>query len=615
MADPTIYDYWQVITRRKGTFLMVLVATVVSAAVFTYLAPEVYRSEAVITFRPPSSYAKIPGSDFEESDPRMAVQVVQTEIRLINSLEIARRTAEKLGLLSDPGNSAGAAKVSAHVRSLYKAEKLPDSNLIGISATGPDPESASVTAEAVIAAYREYNLEQKSKQAKKKVEDIAARRDEVEESLRTLERQKQDFVKRNPSAGLGAGLAAQLSELEIRRKQLLEKYTPNHPDVLGLDQRMDMLRGRLYDIPSQDAGLVRISRDLRMQEELYTTLNKQYEEAKLGLSSVVSFVGVVDPPAASDFPISPNISLNLVASAIVGFFLALAAVFGLENMDISVSTIEEIEQVLQLPVLGVIPGIPTRRRMDFWLTEVLRRERVSVHSFRSMLLSDRHSSLSAMEFYYTLRSNILKAIKHRRGASLVFCSSGKAEGKTLTAVNFALACVHSGMRTLLVDADIRRPWMHTVLGIRRSPGLSDILEGKADWREVVHDSSALAPGASFADLHRFPGIENLSALSCGGPHGDVTDLMDSADWAKINDELREEFDMVVFDAPPVLSFVDSLAVGRHCDGVVLVYMAGKIGRSALKRAKDLILAADANVLGVVLNSVRRTEMYSYYDYY
>lgn len=615
MADPTIYDYWRIITKRRGIFLLIFLATVISAAVFTFLEPEVYRSEAVITFRPPASYAKIPGSDFDEADPRMAVQAVQTEIRLINSLEIARRTAEKLGLLTDPGNSAESAKVSAHIRTRYKADKLPDSNLIGISATGPDPGSASVTVEAVIDAYQEYNLEQKSKQAKKKVEDIAVRRGEVEESLRSLERQRQDFVKRNPSAGLGAGLAGQLADLEIRRKQLLEKYTPNHPDVLGLDQRMKMLQEKLYDIPSQETGLVRISRDLRMQEELYTTLNKQYEEAKLGLSSVVSFVGVVDPPAAGDSPISPRISLNLAASAIIGFFLALAGVFALENMDISISTIEEIEQVLQLPVLGVIPGIPARRRIDNWLTEILRRERVSVHAFRSMLLSDRNSSAAAMEFYYTLRSNILKGVRHRRGASIVFCSSGKAEGKTLTAINFSLACVHSGMRTLLVDLDIRRPWMHSVMGISRSPGLSDILEGKADWREAVHGSSALAAGSAFADLQRFPGIENLSALSCGGPHGDVTDLMDSADWQGIIEEFRDEFDMVIFDAPPVLSFVDSLAVGRHCDGVVLVYMAGKVGRSALKRAKEQILAAGANVLGVVLNSVRRTDMYSYYDYY
>ena len=613
MLEPTIYDYWRIIAKRKRMFVLIFLVTVSSTAIYTRFQPEVYRSEATITFKPPAAYSKIPGSEMDELDPRSAVQ---TEVRVINSLEIAGRAAVKTGFLPGLAGAGAKDRISARMRDSYKAERLQDSNLISLSATGPDPASACAAANAVIESYKEYNLEQKSKQAKKRLEDIASRRGEVEDSLRSLERQKQNFIKRNPGSGMGVTLANQLSDLEFKRNHLLEKYTPNHPDVFGIDQRIEAAQEKLDKIPSQEIELVRISREVRMQEELYTTLNKQYEEAKLGLSSVISFVGVVDPPVAGDSPISPKAGLNLAISGLLGIFLSMAVVFILENLDISIGTIEDIEEIVKLPVLGVIPGIASKRRLDNWLADLLRRERMSLHNFRGMLLSNKHAAGLALEFYCTLRSNILARLKNRRGASLVFCSAGKAEGKTLTAINFSLACVSSGMKALIIDADIRRPWMHTVLGMNRSPGLSDILAGKVGWRDAVLEGAAIASGGkTFTELHKFPGMENLSALGCGSPCVDVTDLMDSADWPSLMAELREEFDIVIIDAPPVLAFLDSLIVAKHSDGVVLVYKAGKMGRSALKRAKEQIIAANANVIGVVLNSVHRTDMYSYYDYY
>lgn len=613
MTEPTIHDYWRIVLKWKGTFSLMFFAVMASTAVYTLLQPAVYSSEAIITFKPPAAYSKIPGSVADERDPRIAVQ---TEIRVMNSLEIAERAARVLGQITDSAAGADKMKTSARMRASYKAERLTDSNLINISATGPDPVSACAAVNAVIGSYREYDLEQKSKQAKKTLADIASRKGEVEESLRSLERQKQSFIERNPNSGLGLTLANQLADLEMRKKQLLEKYTPNHPELLTLQRRIESVEGKLEGIPSQETGLIRISRELRMQEDLYTTLNKQYEEAKLGLSSVISFVGVIDPAVAGETPISPNIRLNLALGGVLGLMVSLLVVFVFENMDISISNIEDIEAILKLPVIGVIPSIASERYVDNWLAFLLRRERATVFSFRSMLLSNKRTSGLATEFYYSLRSNILAHLRRQCGAVVVFSSSGKAEGKTLTALNLALACVRSGMKTLVVDADIRRPWIHHVLGVDRSPGLSEVLAGKMDWREAARDSAGLSVSERvFPELHKFPGIENLHALSCGSPHGDVTALIDSADWSALMEEWRGEFDIVIVDAPPVLAFMDSAVISSHADGVVFVYKSGKMGRDALKRAKEQVLSANARIIGVVLNSVRPSGMGSYYDYY
>lgn len=613
-SELTLYDYWRIINRRKWVALLVFAATLASTSFYTRLQPVIYQSQAIIKFQPPASYSKIPGSDLTEFDPWNAVS---TEIRVITSMEIADRAARKLGWLEENASPARNAGVVNSVMASCKAERLQDSNLITITGSNSDPLKASDLVNAVIDAYGDYDLEQKSKQGRKTLEDIAARKAEVEENLRALERSKQNFMEKNPNTGLGSALANQLADLEIRKKGLLDKYTPNHPDVIQLNQRIRVLESRLGEIPAREVDLARISRELRLQEELYTTLNKQYEEAKLGLSSVVSFVSVVNPAVASTAPVSPNKRLNLLVGGILGFFLAVVLVFLLENLDVSISTIEDIESFLKLPVLGIIPHIASEQHMDNWLTQLFRKERYTVEGFRSALLINRRYSSGVIEAYHTLRTNIMSQLGTRDSVSLVFSSAGPAEGKTLTAVNFALASAHAGLKTLLIDADMRRPTIHQIFGSKREPGLSDILAGKADWHETALESEDfMLGGLDFDSLMRFQGIENLKIINAGTMPGNVVDIVDSAKWAELMENLKSEFDLIIFDAPPVLLFVDSILLAKHMDGVILVYKAGKIARSALRRAKEQVTGGGAaRMIGVVLNGVRAAEMGPQYGYY
>lgn len=606
-AELTLYDYWRIINRRKWVALLIFAATIFSTMFYTRLQPTVYRSQALIKIKPPASYAKMPGADMMDFDPWSAVA---TELKVITSSEISERAAVRLGMPS------GAAS-SAEVAGSYKVERLQESNLIALYSFSSDPVRAADIASAVIEAYRDFDLEQKSLQSRKTLEDISSRKNEVEDNLRALERQKQSFVERNPKTGMGSALANQLADLEIRKKQLLEKYTPNHPEVLSLDQRIEVVESKLGEIPAQEVALARISRELRMQEELYTTLNKQHEEAKLGVSSMVSFVSVVNRPMPENAPISPNRPLNMLAGSVLGIFLAVVVVFLLENLDVSISTIEDIENFLKLPVLGIIPHILSEKHMDNWLTQVFKKERYTVDAFRSVLVVNRRYATGVIESYHTLRTNIMSNLNTKESVSLVFSSAGAAEGKTLTAVNFALASAHSGLKTLLVDADLRRPAINQIFGTRKDPGLSDVLAGRADWRDAALESADfIMGGLDYDQLMRFPGIENLKMLNCGTQPDNVIDILDSANWRELMDDFKSEFDLIIFDTPPVLLFADSLMIAKHAsDGVVLVYKAGKIARGALRRAKEQIGGVNARMIGVVLNGVRASEMGPQYGYY
>jgi capsular exopolysaccharide synthesis family protein len=607
-----LYDYWRILNKRKWPFIGVFVVTIFAVMFYTSITPKIYSSSAVIKIQPPRVYTQMPGSDIMDVDPWGSVN---TELRVITSLEIAKKVVLKLNLVKS-NNESDINSKALEIQSKYKAERVPDTNLISITAYAENPYLAYDIVNAVIDAYKEYDLEQKSAQAKKTFNDIFQRKIEVEDKLKLLEKQKRDFIQKNPVSGMATIISDQITDLEMKRKELLEKYTPNHPDVIAIDKKIETLQSRLKQMPYQELELLRIDREIKLQEELYTTINKQYEEAKLGLSSIVSFVNVINSPILNLQPILPNKRLNLTIGILMGLFLGIVLVFILENIDISITTIEEIESFINAPVLGIIPYISSKKVVDNWFGDIFKKERFSIEGFRSALIFNRGTSTNIIESYHTLRANIISNIGEKGPVSVMITSSGAAEGKTLTALNLAFASANSGLRTLFIELDLRRPVIHEIFSIPKTPGLTDLIVKKADIENVIRSITDFVGGSiSYDYLLKFPGIDNLKIITSGSTPYNVVDILDNADWVNIIDNLKSYFDFIIFDGTPVLLFVDSVIVGKRVDGVVIVYKAGKIARNALKRAKEQITGVGAKMLGIVLNGVKTSELGPKYSYY
>ncbi len=609
----SLYDYWRILNKRKWAFLLVFLFSVAGTYFYTRTSPFVYSSSAVIKIQPPRIYSQLPGGDVIDYDPWGAVN---TEIKVITSLEIAKKAAFKLNLVKNINDEIEINKIVSQIASSYKADRVPDTNLISITAYASNPYKAYDIVNAVIDAYKEYDLEQKSSQARKTFNDILQRKIDIEDKLKSLEKQKKDFIQKNPVSGMAGIISDQITELELRRKELLEKYTSNHPEVVAIDNKLEILKKRLNDMPSQELELLRINREIKLQEELYTTITKQFEEAKLALSSIVSFVTVVNPPVLNMTPVLPNKRLNMAIGVLLGLFLGIVVVFILENLDITISTIEEIETFLNLPVVGIIPHLSPSKISDNWLTNIFKKERFSIEGFRSVLIFDRKIPTSVIESYHTLRANIVSAVDDKRSLTIMITSSGAAEGKTLTALNLALASASSGLKTLFIEADLRRPVIHQIFSIPKYPGFTDFITGKNSLNEVERNMSDFFGGGFSPDsLIKFPGIENLSIITSGTTPYNTVDILDNANWNDIIDELKSNYDFIIFDGPPVLLFVDSIVIGKRLDGIVLVYKAGKIAKLAVKRAKEQLSSVGSKIIGVVLNGVKATDLGPRYNYY
>jgi capsular exopolysaccharide synthesis family protein len=199
-----------------------------------------------------------------------------------------------------------------------------------------------------------------------------------------------------------------------------------------------------------------------------------------------------------------------------------------------------------------------------------------------------------------IRTNVLFMSPDKPPRTLLITSAGPQEGKTTTAVNLGITLAQSGLRVLLVDTDLRRPRLHKALGIpASSEGLSKVIVGECEVMSQVRDT----------------GVPNLYMLPCGALPPNPAELLHAERCRNVIEELKKNFDRVIFDSPPVGAVTDATILSRLCDGTILVAKGGKTSKEALARARRLLSVSASNVLGCILNNLDLSKPGSYGYYY
>jgi len=203
------------------------------------------------------------------------------------------------------------------------------------------------------------------------------------------------------------------------------------------------------------------------------------------------------------------------------------------------------------------------------------------------------------EAYRTLRTNISFSAVDEDLRVIMVTSSGPGEGKSTTVANLAATYAQSDKRTVLIELDLRKPTVHKTFKLSNRLGISHVLTKQASLDEVIQDTN----------------IPNLSAITAGMIPPNPSELVGSKTLGAILEQLKEQFDQIIIDTPPVLALTDAQLISTHCDGVVLVAEAGKVKRSALLDAKERLQIVKARIVGVVLNNAKRKAKDDYYYYY
>jgi capsular exopolysaccharide synthesis family protein len=318
--------------------------------------------------------------------------------------------------------------------------------------------------------------------------------------------------------------------------------------------------------------------------------------ASQGSDNNISVSEIAIPP---DQPVSPRRTMTVAAALFISTLFGMGLALFLEYIDDTIRTTEEIESYLGLPALAAIPTMDSAPRRRLLLVGGADTEPDEKANSELLINSDSRSSLA--EAYRQLRTSILLSTAGHAPKSLLITSSLPSEGKTTTATNTAISLAQTGAKVLLIDADMRRPRLHSVFNLENGSGLSTLLSNE------LTDASA-------QNAIKFDTSTKLSLLTSGPIPPNPAELIGSDQMAELLKIYQRNFTHVVVDSPPIASFTDGVLIASMVDGVILVVHAGKSSRQVVRRSRQILTDIGARIFGVVLNNINLRSQDNYYYY-
>lgn len=399
----------------------------------------------------------------------------------------------------------------------------------------------------------------------------------------------------------------ELVDTELRKSELDQSLGPKHPDVVGLDNRIQSLRAALaaeargvtrsveaaYEAASRQEAVLAASvssaqaemaslrdkspeyqtlkRDADTSNEIAQALARRGKEASVESAITDRTVRIVEPADVPQAPVFPDRTANLQMALLVGLATGVLLVAAKERLDTTVKTPDDIRDALRVPFLGFVPDLST-------LSEVV---------MKSNLSAIRSPTSPLSEAYRVIRTNVMASANSMNARVLLVTSIHPGEGKSTTALNLAAAIAQTGATAILVDSDLRRPTVHSNLSLPRGPGMRDVLTRNGSFRDIVRQGP----------------IPGLSALTSGAPPDNPAELMGCEEMRGLLKDLSETYDWVIVDAPPVGGMADALIIGGVVDGIVLVVEGDRTTRAVATDGVAQLTSVGGRLLGAIINRV------------
>jgi len=412
-------------------------------------------------------------------------------------------------------------------------------------------------------------------------------------------------------------LTQQILKAEQQNMELSQKYGAKHPtmvraveDLKGLKSRREQEIKRVidsikneYEMARSNEGSIRgllsatnsealnvndklieykvLSREADTNRQLYDALIKRIKEQSITEQVRSANVLIVENAEKPSSPVSPKTARNLFLGIILGLLGGIGMVFFAEYLDQTIKSPEDAEAKLGVSVLGMIPLLKTPEHP---IEQIVQKEPISAFT----------------ENYKAIRTALLLSAADHPPQKLLVTSAQPEEGKTVTAVNLATAIAQSDYSVLLVDADLRKPRLYKALGLPNSKGLSTYLAGASDMNIIQAGP-----------------LPNLSVITSGPIPPNPSELLSSNRLNEMLSALSEKYDIIIFDAPPLLSVADGLILSKLLDGTLVIARAGKTSYDDVRKSLKSLSDLNARVLGVVINALdaKKNDYYYRYHYY
>lgn len=454
--------------------------------------------------------------------------------------------------------------------------------------------------------YMAQNSARRTEEADKSLAFLNQRLPEVKQQLEQAEARYNQFRNQHGTVDIGeegkislqrsAAARTRKIDLEQKRSELLARYTPAHPAVMTIDEQLKEVNvelreagSQLKQLPVLEQEMVRLARDVKVNNELYAALLTSAQQLQLITVGKTSNVRLVDAPERPDQPVTPNRPRIIAVSVFAGIALGMLLAFLRRALQTAISDPEDVERLFGIPVYASIP----HSKMQQTLASSGR------DPTRLPLLSRIASMDIAVEGLRNFRTALQFCMSHTDNKVVLITGPTEGMGKSFVSANLASIMAASGKRVLLIDGDLRDGQLHRYFHSERAGGLADILNG-----------------APPSDLLRASVLENLDFISTGTLPPNPAELLLRPTLGMMLAELTPQYDVVLIDAAPLLAVADSLAIGAHAGAIFLAARAGVTRPGEIAEAMKRLARAGLSAKGVLFNDISpRPGRYGYGNRY
>jgi succinoglycan biosynthesis transport protein ExoP len=444
-------------------------------------------------------------------------------------------------------------------------------------------------------------------------------------------------------AVLEDGLIKKLKEnyitLETELNRISKLYKPKHPERISKEYQLEQLRERIneeiqkivnrirseYDIliakeKELKAALAEqnrkalelnkkaiqynvLQREANINKQIYDSVLNRSKETELTKVSEASNIKLLDKAIVPKAPISPNIKKNMLIALIFALLGGVGIAFFIEYIDKSIKSPLDVEEYLELPLLGVIPSFeslsPSSKKFSLDILKRKEKLKRKKYSIEKQLITIIEPTSIATEAYRNLRTNILFSANEEGLSSLLVSSAIANEGKSTIVANLGVILTYLKQKVLIIDADLRHPTMHKIFEKDNSKGLISFLEDNSSYEEIIQKTK----------------VENLDIITSGGKTTQSSELIDSGQMQRLIKDMSKKYDLVLLDSITASSLPDAIVLSTMVNGVILVHLPGSADRSLINHIKKRFVNVGAKIYGVILNNLKiQRQSYYYYPY-
>ncbi|MDM1311749.1 polysaccharide biosynthesis tyrosine autokinase [Acinetobacter indicus] len=497
----------------------------------------------------------------------------------------------------------------AAVRSLLAdysvAEKGKMTGVLGLNYQGTDKQHITQVLNAILAAYSQQNIERRSAETAQTLKFLEDQLPELKQQLDVAEREFNRFRQQYNTVDVtkeselyltqSVTLETQKAELEQKVAEASAKYTAEHPimqqmnaQLTAINKKINELDGTLRRLPELQRQYLQLFREVEVKQQLYTGLLNSYQQLRIAKAGEIGNVRIVDTAVEPIEPIKPKKLQILILSIFLGGFLGTLLALLRNMLRSGVKDSTQIENELDLPVYATVPRSPVQESR----IKLLKKKK------NIPILAVKHNDDIAIESLRSMRTAIHFALSSAKNNIIMVSGPAPEVGKSFISTNLATILAQSQKRVLIIDADLRRGYLHKYFNHANQPGLADYLNGQTDLNQVIKATE----------------VSGLDVIARGKSPANPSELLSTTQFAAMLSQLSEQYDHILIDTPPILAVTDGIIISQHA-GVNLV-----IARYAKTQMKELELTinrfeqAGVKVNGIILNDIQRSSAGYGYGY-